>query len=212
MLLIIFVLTGALLLGWAFGGRLGRLGGLPLRDGGLVVAAFAVQLLGGVLGGAAYQVGLAVSVLLAGVFLARNRGVRGTGLVALGLLSNAVVVGLNGAMPVSQAAAARAGVSTQGVAAGRDPRHELADGRTRLRVAGDILAVPLPLRPEVVSPGDVMVAAGLGQLVVVGMGAHLGLWHPGRRRHEGGTTMAKRGRKRRGRKKNAANHGKRPNA
>lgn len=212
MLLVICVLLAALGLGWAFGGRLDRLGRLPLRGGGLVVAAFVAQLAGALLGGTAYPVGLVVSVLLAGVFLTRNRGIRGTGLVMIGLIGNAVVVGLNGAMPVSPAAAARAGVSTQDIASGRDPRHELADRRTRLHGAGDVIAVPLPVRPQVVSPGDVLVAAGLGQLVVVGMGARPGVWHAGCRRLQGGTIMAKRGRKRRGRKKNGANHGKRPNA
>jgi hypothetical protein len=37
------------------------------------------------------------------------------------------------------------------------------------------------------------------------------LWHPWRHRQEE-TPMAKKGRKRRARKKSAANHGKRPNA
>ena len=36
---------------------------------------------------------------------------------------------------------------------------------------GDVVPVLLPLRPEVVSPGDVLVASGLAQLVVVGMRA-----------------------------------------
>ncbi len=212
MLLVICVLLAALGLGWAFGGRLDRLSRLPLRGGRLVVAAFLAQLAGALLGGTAYPVGVVVSVLLVGVFLTRNRGIRGTGLVALGLLANAVVVGLNGAMPVSPAAAERAGVSTRDIANGRDPRHELADRRTLLPGAGDVIAMPLPVRPQVVSPGDVLVAAGLGQLVVVGMGARPAVWHAGRRRLQGGTIMAKRGRKRRGRKKNGANHGKRPNA
>ena len=212
MLLVVVVLLGALVVGRLAGGRLDRLGDLPLRDGRLVVAAFVVQLAGGLVGGWAYAGGLVGSGLLACAWLARNRGVRGTGLVALGLVANALVVGVNGAMPVSLEAAGRAGLSTQPILAGRDPRHEVAGPGTHLRALGDVVAVPLPLRPEVVSPGDVLLAAGLGQLVAVGTGARLGVWHPGRRRHEGGTTMAKRGRKRRGRKKNGANHGKRPNA
>ena len=105
MLLVTVVLLAALGLGWAFGGRLDRLGRLPLQGARLVVAAFVAQLAGALLGGAAYPVGLAVSVLLVGVFLTRNRGIRGTGLLALGLLGNAVVVGVNGSMPVSRAAA-----------------------------------------------------------------------------------------------------------
>ena len=55
------------------------------------------------------------------------------------------------------------------VAAGFDSRHVVTDGSTRLPLLGDVVPVLLPLRPEVVSPGDVLVASGLAQLVVVGM-------------------------------------------
>jgi len=72
---------------------------------------------------------------------------------------------------VSERAAGRAGVSTAAVVGGLDPRHERETPATRLRLLGDVVPVPLPLRPEVVSPGDVLVAAGLGQLVLLGMGA-----------------------------------------
>jgi hypothetical protein len=95
--------------------------------------------------------------------------VRGTGLVTLGLAANALVVLLNGAMPVSAHALARAQLSTQDLLAGQDPRHELADAGSALRPLGDVIPVLLPWHPEVVSPGDVLVAAGLAQLVVVGM-------------------------------------------
>jgi hypothetical protein len=165
----VVVLVAALALGLASGGRLAHLAHLPLRYGGLVALAVLVQLGGGLAGGPAYPVGLAVSAGLVGVFLAANRGVRGTGLVALGLLANALVVGLNGAMPVSAGASGRAGVSTQDLLAGTDPRHVLADGSTRLRVLGDVVPVLLPGHPEVVSPGDVLVASGLAQLVLLGV-------------------------------------------
>jgi hypothetical protein len=168
------VLAGVALLvavvaGWLTGGSLDRLGSLPLRSRRLVWSAFAAQAVGAIVGGPVYAVGLAVSAVLVAWFLLRNRGIRGTGLVALGLLSNALVVGLNGAMPVSLDAAGRAGTTTQHILAGDDPRHELADRDTRLREIGDIIPVPAPWRPEVVSPGDVLVAAGLAQLVLLGM-------------------------------------------
>ncbi len=163
------VLLVALAVGFAVGGDLGRLGDLVLRRGTLIVAAVLLQLGGALLGGPAYPVGLAVSALLVAGFLVLNRGVRGTGLLALGLLSNALVVGLNGAMPVSSEASGRAGIATQDIVSGADPRHELADPATRLDVLGDIIPVLMPWRPEVVSVGDVLVAAGLAQLVVVGM-------------------------------------------
>jgi hypothetical protein len=170
MLLVVVALLVAVALGLLRGGGLSRLGQLPLRAPRLVWAALATQLVGGIVGGPVYAAGLAVSVGLVAVFLSRNRGIRGTGLVALGLLGNALVVGLNGAMPVSDAAAGRAGVTTQDILAGTDPRHELADDGTRLPWLGDIVPVPAPVRPEVVSPGDILVAAGLAQLVVLGMG------------------------------------------
>jgi hypothetical protein len=163
------VLACALAVGLALGGHLARLGHLPLRYGWLVLVAVAVQAGGAFAGGSLYPVGLAASAVLVAAFLAGNREVRGTGLVALGLLTNALVVGLNGAMPVSAHASGQAGISTQDLLAGTDPRHELAGTGTRLRPLGDVIPVVLPWHPEVVSPGDVLVAAGLAQLVVLGM-------------------------------------------
>jgi len=163
------VLVCAVVLGLATGGRLGHLGHLPLRHGWLVLVGVAAQAGGAFAGGSLYPVGMVVSVLLVGGFLAVNRGIPGTGLVALGLLANALVVGLNGAMPVSEEASGRAGISTQDLISGTDPRHELAGEGTVLRPLGDVIPVLLPLHPEVVSPGDVLVAAGIAQLVVLGM-------------------------------------------
>jgi hypothetical protein len=165
----------AVALGVASGGSLERLGNLPLRSRRLVWGAVAAQAVGTVVGGPLYPVGLVLSATLVAGFLARNRGVRGSGLLALGLLSNALVVALNGAMPVSLDALGRAGASSQDILTGADARHELADSATRLRELGDVIPVPLPWRPEVISPGDVAVAAGLAQLVLLGMRAGMPL-------------------------------------
>ena len=165
--LVLAVLAVGLLLGWLAGGTLDRLGAVALRRRRLVLAALVAQALGTVVGGPAFPLGLVVSALLITAFLAANRGLRGTGLVALGLLANALVVGANGAMPVSRDAVARAGVVDPAV--GADVRHEPADATTVLPWLGDVVPVALPVRPEVVSPGDVLVAAGLAQLVVVAM-------------------------------------------
>lgn len=163
------VLAAAVAVGLLAGGRLEDLGATRLRGRALVPVALAAQLLGTFVGGPLYPLGLIVSAACVTAFLLRNRGVRGTGLVALGLLANALVVGANGAMPVSADAAGRAGVSTQDVVAGTDPRHELADAGTRLRWLADVIPVRTPLRAEVVSAGDVLIAAGLAQLVVLGL-------------------------------------------
>lgn len=170
MVLALTVLLAAALVGLLRGGRLRQLGQLPLRWRPLVVLALGVQLAGAVAGRPAYRVGLGVSALLVALFLGANRGRPGIGLVTAGLLANAVVVGGNGAMPVSLSAAARAGLPAQAVLPVNDDRHEPSGTGTRLRWLGDVVPVLLPGHAEVVSPGDVLVAAGLAELVVVGMG------------------------------------------
>ena len=169
MVFAVVVIACALLVGRLSGGRVANLGHLDLRYGVLVVLAVAVQLGGGLAGGTAYPLGLVVSVLLVALFLGLNRSVPGVVMVALGLMANALVIAANGAMPVSGWASGKAGVSTQDLLTGADARHELADEGTRLRVLGDVVPVLMPGRPEVVSPGDVLIAAGLAQLVVAGM-------------------------------------------
>lgn len=174
MSLTVVVLVGALLLALALGGRWSRLSTLQLRSRLLVPAALLVQSAGGFFAdygdtGRAYAAGLALSAVLVGVFCVRNLGSRGIGLVTLGLAANALVVALNGAMPVSIDAAYRARVPIGAISGGTDARHEIAGIGTRLRPLGDVIPVPLPVRPEVVSVGDVLVAAGLAELLVVGM-------------------------------------------
>ncbi|MCU1600621.1 MAG: hypothetical protein JWO22_1330 [Frankiales bacterium] len=171
MLFALTVLLGALALGWARGGTLDHLGHLPLRFKRLVVAALVVQVLGGLAGGWRYPAGLALSAALVAGFLALNRGIQGTGLVAVGLLLNALVVGVNGAMPVSGDAMGRALLSTQDIISGADPRHELIDASTHLPLIADRIPFYFPRHPEIVSTGDVLVASGLAELVVLGMGS-----------------------------------------
>jgi hypothetical protein len=172
--LAVLVLAGAGLLGFVLGGSVSPLATLPLRGRWLVVVTVVAQAAGGLAAwgadsSAAYAMGLTTSALAALGFCLRNLQVRGVPLVTLGLLLNAMVVLANGAMPVSMAAAARAGTSTASIAAGSDPRHVLAGDATTLRNLGDIVPVPLPLQPEVASPGDVLVAAGLAELLCLGM-------------------------------------------
>ena len=170
------VLVGAAAVAWALGGRWHRLSHLQLRARGLVVAAVVAQAGGALIGLAgfadarrAYVIGLVVSAVCALAFCGRNLGVPGVALVSCGLLANAVVVAANGAMPVSIVAAYHARVPIAAISSGGDARHEIAGIGTHLRWLGDVVPVPMPLRPEVLSPGDVLVAAGLAELVVLGM-------------------------------------------
>jgi len=174
--LAIVVLAAAIALAAALGGRWSRLAHLQLRSRGLIVAAVLAQAGGAFVGIAgfgdarkAYVSGLVVSAACALWFCARNLRIPGVALVSAGLVANAAVVALNGAMPVSIVAAYHARVPIGAISAGTDARHEIAGLGTRLRWLGDVVPVPLPLRPEVVSAGDLLVAAGLAELVVMGM-------------------------------------------
>ncbi|HET7310439.1 MAG TPA: DUF5317 domain-containing protein [Mycobacteriales bacterium] len=174
--LTIVVLVGAVAVGYALNGTWSGLTTLRLRWRRLVVAAVVAQTGGAALGilgvtdaRHGYVLGLGASAVCAAAFCALNLHVPGVPLVTLGLVANALVVTLNGAMPVSIVAALRAGVPITDIAAGYDARHDIAGTGTEWRTLGDVIPLPLPLRPEVVSPGDVLVASGLGELVVMGM-------------------------------------------
>lgn len=165
--LVVVAAVAGLLVGLATGGRLRVLADLPVAGAPLLVGALVAQLLGVLLGrllpaGPTWAAGMVVSAVLVGAFLAINRSVAGTGLITVGLLLNAIVIVGNGAMPVSAYAAVRSGAGAQTVA---DRRHEPQTSATRLAVLGDVVPVPLPLRPEVDSLGDLLVAAGLAQLL-----------------------------------------------
>jgi hypothetical protein len=172
--LAVILLVAAAALAVAMGGTFDALANLPFRGSRLVAIAVIAQILGDGLAWATnhrgfYPAGLAISALAVLAFCVRNISLDGIPLLTLGLLLNAVVVTLNGAMPVSTAAAARADVSTHNIAQGYDARHSIAGRGTQWRLLGDDIPVPLPVRPEVVSPGDVLVAAGLAEMVLLGM-------------------------------------------
>jgi hypothetical protein len=199
MALVCLVLVGALVVGYLVGGSVARFARLRLRARGWVVAAAASQLVGILVGmlwpgaaAAGYPLTLAVSAGCVGLFLLRNRALPGVPLAALGLALNALVVTANGAMPVSAWAADRAGVPLGPIVAGGDPRHRLAGGGTAFAVLGDVIPVPVPVWPEVVSLGDALIAAGLGLLVVSGMRspARAHDWRSGRMRRGGGDGQA----------------------
>jgi hypothetical protein len=170
--LVLTVGVAALVLGLLRGGTLAALTRTRVRGGRLLVASLVAQIGAAVLAspdGPAYAVGLALGGVLAAAFVALNLRVPGTALMGGGLLLNAVVVALNGAMPVSLEAAHTAGVTLSAPALAADPRHEPVTPGTRAGWLGDVVPVPSPLRREVVSPGDVAVALGLGWYVLAAM-------------------------------------------
>lgn len=180
MTVILVVIVVSCLAGVLRGGTMTNLSQLDLRSWPLVFAALLIQALGAfaaTIGLPAastwYVVGMVGSATLITVFVGRNRDLPGMPLIALGFVLNALVVAANGAMPVDQAAADRVGISTIGLYQNVDAKHELADSSTRLRFLADVIPVPLPgplaRGSNVVSAGDVVLAAGIGVLVVNGM-------------------------------------------
>ncbi|MGZ4631629.1 MAG: DUF5317 domain-containing protein [Actinomycetes bacterium] len=169
MTLVLVVAVLALAVAAAVGGD--RLGRLRVRAVRLLAVAALLQLGAAVLAPDSVttrSITLLLSAVLVGLFLWGNWHLAGIPLVTVGLLLNGVVVGLNLAMPVSLQAAARAGLHTDDLRLVGDPLHEPAGRGTRLAVLGDTIPVALPWRPQVVSPGDVLVAAGIGLLLVSG--------------------------------------------
>lgn len=147
----------------------GRLAALRVRAVRLLVAAAVVQVGTSVAAPSSAVmrgVALVLTVLLVALFMVGNRGLAGTPLIAAGLLLNLVVIAANGAMPVSLAAAGRAGLTAADLSLAQDGLREPVDEDTRLRWLGDVIPFALPLRPQVVSPGDVLVASGVGLLLV----------------------------------------------
>jgi Family of unknown function (DUF5317) len=172
--LVVVVLVLAAVVGVAAGGRPTALSRVPLAGWRLLLGAAASQLAGTLVSRGSgtefpYEIGSLAAVALLIGFLLSNSRLPGVPLVALGLLLNTAVVLANGAMPVSRWAAARAGVDLTEIATGLDARHALAAAGTSLRRLSDVVPVPIPGFPEVVSAGDVLVAAGLALLLWTGL-------------------------------------------
>lgn len=157
---------GGLAISLCSGGSARQLGRLEPNRWWLLLAAGAAQAAGraGVIG---QGTGLGLAAACTGGFLLSNRTLRGLGLLATGLAANCVAVAANGGvMPVSLTALARSNQGNAALPAG--PLNAAASPGTTLRPLTDVIAVPLPFgsRPfgsgEVLSVGDVLVAAGVG--------------------------------------------------
>lgn len=169
MQLVALTMVLAMVVGLAAGGRLGLLADLSMEGMRWLLVAVGLQLVGSMVG-AVYAATLVGSTVCVGVFLRRNLQHPGIALLAFGFSLNVVVVLLNGAMPVSLTALARAGTQVPATAFDGDPRHEVIDGTTALGWLGDVIPVAIPGFGQAVSPGDVAVAAGAGLLLFTAMG------------------------------------------
>lgn len=176
MALLPLALLSGLATGLAVGGRLGCLASLRPRGWQLAAAAVATQLLAGALDPTgALRVGLATgSDLVVGLFLARTAdGLPAAArpaarAVLAGWAANLVALAPGGAMPVDPAALVAAGIGHVDIAAGHLAKHVSWVGSDALsRLLGDW--IPLPALACVVSPGDLVMAAGLAGVVAAGL-------------------------------------------
>jgi Family of unknown function (DUF5317) len=161
-------LVGAVAAGSLRGGSLANVKGIRLKAVVLVVAALVIQTYFVAwppdwLTTTSALVIFLGSQLLVAAFVLLNRRLAGMTLVAAGMLLNLFVIGLNGAMPVGERAIELAGAESLA-----DPRHvehgvhlrnELMTSDTAAPFLADV--IPVPGFAKVVSPGDLLVAAGL---------------------------------------------------
>ena len=163
MVLVVVTVAGAVVAGWLRGGRVRHLAAAGFRGTAIAAAAAVAQFVHAFVPNAAAGAaltGLSQAALLS--FLWLNRLVAGAALVALGSTLNAVVIMANGAMPVSREALLHVS---------RHPAELVAGGRHRLLEEGDAFApladvIGLPLLRTVVSVGDIVLAAGIGVMVI----------------------------------------------
>lgn len=170
MTLVVLAVVVAAVLGFAFRGSFKRFGRPPLqRNGVLAFAALAqiTALLARHPGVYAGWLGCGAIALV--VYARLNHGRPGLLLAANGLLLNVLVILVNWGMPMSLAAAERAGAPVDQSALTADPLHRAVDGDTLLPWLTESIPLALPLRPGVASPGDLLAAAGAAVFIFTGL-------------------------------------------
>src|SRR5919109_747614 len=146
MLIALILATGAVALGLAREGSLEALAATPLRGVWLLFCGLGLQL---------------TASLWSPPWLTRPWALLVIVLSNLGVALNPLVIVANGVMPVSPGAARLAGIeSTPGALA---LRHQEMTAETALPWLGDI--IPMPGLREVLSVGDLLLAAGIAFLV-----------------------------------------------
>lgn len=159
-------LVSGAVIGLACGGRFRFVSLHPLRAWWLVVVGFGLQLAADHLnvGGFGTVMVLAGAAALL-TFAARNPHLVGIGVVAVGVAANALVIGINGGMPVRPAAVVAAHIATTAElpALNYGHRHHGERPSDKLRPLADM--IPLPEFHEVLSFGDLILAVGVGATV-----------------------------------------------
>jgi Family of unknown function (DUF5317) len=169
-LLVVAVLVGGILIGLALGGSLRNLADARLRWWPLAIAGLLLQLIPvpsrpGQLDHWVADGLLIGSYVVLLVFVAANIRLPGFALIAVGFALNAVVIGINGGMPVKdralrQAAGSRYEGSRQRLLEKGGLKHHLAKSDDVLLPLSDVVGIGGPVG-NVFSPGDLLSYAGV---------------------------------------------------
>jgi hypothetical protein len=177
-LLVLVAIVAGGLLGLVLGGKVSRLGELKLRWWPLAFLGLLLQLLPTPFHSPRAAHALAVGLLIASyltllAFLLRNLRIAGVAVIAIGFALNALVISVNGGMPVSAAALRSAAgpyyertlhrLTVEGGA-----KHHLQRPGDDLLVLSDVIPVGAPIR-EVLSIGDVVWLAGTAWVIARAM-------------------------------------------
>ncbi|MDX6376842.1 MAG: diguanylate cyclase [Gaiellaceae bacterium] len=155
----------AVLVTWALGGTMSRLGALSFRATATIYLAVAAQLVifSPLAEGndSVVRFGQLGSYCLVLAFLHANRRIRGMWVVALGVTANTLAIAANGGlMPVDPEAAQASGWQLDLWANGSYHNTVLATAHTHLAFLGDIIALPSSPITAAVSVGDLLLMAG----------------------------------------------------
>jgi hypothetical protein len=178
MLLTVAGLLAGTVAGLVRGGGLSRLNGRRIRSWWLLIAGIGAEALAAHAPAAPVLTVLGAAGLI--TFAFRNAVFAGMGIVTAGVLANAVVITLDGGMPVDPGAVVRAGVASRAQLPGLDygARHHRQSSGDRLVVLDD--RIPLRIDRKVVSAGDAVLAAGLAVVIASSL-RPLGRHGPGHR-------------------------------
>jgi hypothetical protein len=163
---IVVAVVAGVAIGYLTGGRLRRIGEASFRLWPLLFIGIALQAVAGAVGDELGVPAILASYACLVVFTVANIHLAGMGVVAVGILMNALVIGANGGMPVRGEAIVAAGIvdhrSDLDTLPFGSKRHLEAED-DRFMVLADI--IPVPIAEEVLSFGDLVMSVGVATVL-----------------------------------------------
>ncbi|HEX7166187.1 MAG TPA: DUF5317 family protein [Acidimicrobiales bacterium] len=162
----VVALAAGVVIGYLTGGRLRAMGEAELRWSPAMMAGIALQVASVFVDGFAGVTLVLASFALIVAFTAMNLTKPGMGVVLVGVALNAIVIGVNGGMPVRADAIVAAGIADRDEIDELDfeSKRHLETDDDEVTFLGDIL--PVPFARVVLSFGDLVMTVGVADVVV----------------------------------------------